>query len=300
MLRRKSGFTLIELLVVIAIIAVLIALLLPAVQQAREAARRSQCQNNLKQLSLAMHSYHDAVGYLPYAGYHWGYGGWLKLTLPGIDKGEILKKWNESIEYHVGTNLPLTISRISAHTCPSDTPTATWVATNMPNYNYAVNLGNTSVFRTTPLNGVTFGKAPFYYSDLGSAPKVYKFSDIKDGLSNTLLFGEVRQGQIPNDLRGLTWFGHHNGFTAHNGPNTSTPDYNSASWCPAAATTQPQWPCQAAGGANPMMLSSRSVHSGGVFVARCDGTVRFVSNNINLTTWRSLSTMQGSELLGNY
>jgi prepilin-type N-terminal cleavage/methylation domain-containing protein/prepilin-type processing-associated H-X9-DG protein len=301
---RKRGFTLIELLVVIAIIAVLIALLLPAVQQAREAARRTQCKNNLKQLGLAMHNYHDTLNRFPFAAHHWGYGGWVLFVMPYIDQAPLYNKWNHSTQYHVAPNVSLTLGRLSAHSCPSDTATATWVATGMPNYNYAVNVGNTSLARVSPLNGVTFLKAPFYYEESRTLPAIsYGIRDVVDGTSNTLMLSEVRNGIINNDLRGLTWFGRHCGFTTHNSPNTATPDYPEPGWCPAGAST-PDLPCVGQSGydtgATPASMSSRSRHTGGVQVTMCDGAVRFISNNIDLATWRALSSMQGGEIISEF
>ena len=142
--------------------------------------------------------------------------------------------------------------------------------------------------------------------DLGTAPAIRRMRDITDGTSNTLMLAEVRQGQIDDDLRGLTWFGHHNGFTANDGPNTSTPDYTSPSWCNTAAQNQsptvltPSQPSTGSSGANPMRLFSRSRHTGGVQVAHCDGSIRFVSNNINLTTWRNLSSTQDGQTIGDF
>lgn len=304
MSRRRTGFTLIELLVVIAIIAVLIALLLPAVQQAREAARRTQCKNNMKQLGLAMHNYHDTVNRFPFAAHHWGYGGWVLFVMPYIDQAPLYSKWDHNTLYYVAPNLSLTQGRLSAHSCPSDTATATWDPQRMPNYNYAVNLGNTSTARVSPLNGVTFSKAPFHYEENRAAPGIsYGIRDVIDGTSNTLMLAEVRNGIVNNDLRGLTWFGQHSGFTTHNSPNTATPDYPEAGWCPAGAST-PDLPCVGhsglATGATPANMSSRSRHTGGVQVTMCDGAVRFISNNIDLATWRALSTMQGNEIVGEF
>ena len=96
MTRRKSGFTLIELLVVIAVIGILIALLLPAVQQAREAARRSQCTNNLKQIGLAIHNYIDNHKTFPIGNWHSVFGTWLVAALPYVEQGQLFKRYVNS------------------------------------------------------------------------------------------------------------------------------------------------------------------------------------------------------------
>lgn len=184
---KKRAFTLIELLVVIAIIAVLIALLLPAVQQAREAARRTQCKNNIKQLGLAMHNYHDTYNRLP-CGAFTGIGGtdtagmvWLRSLLPNIDQANSFNQWNYAQDYYgaagatPNTNINIVRTLFPALLCPSDTPTKTW--NNAPNYNYAVNLGNTDSARTSPLNSVVFLPAPFTYN----SNVFYALRDIGDG-----------------------------------------------------------------------------------------------------------------------
>ncbi len=296
---KKNAFTLVELLVVIAIIGILIALLLPAVQSAREAARRMHCSNNLKQLGLAMHGYHTVHGSLPYAanGRHWG--SWVRAMLPYIEQQAMYDQYDEDTRYQVSPNVELIRNRIAAYTCPSDTATASWLDGRIPNYNYAVNLGNTSVWRTSPLNGVEFERAPFYNQNdpvIDNIP-TYSFSNIRDGTTNTLMLGEIRQGQNDNDLRGLTWFGPACGFTTHNGPNSPVPDYLDGGWCPSASQNLPDWPCQAATSSNPQNFSARSQHPGGVHVVLCDGSVHFVSDNIALETWRALSSMAGGELI---
>jgi prepilin-type N-terminal cleavage/methylation domain-containing protein len=131
---RRPGFTLIELLVVIAIIAVLIALLLPAVQSAREAARRAQCTNNLKQIGLAMHNYHDQQGSLPPGLKGCCWGTWLVFTLPFIEQQPLYNAWNSfgndqyetlgiqngSLRYDGQVNITVCSSRVNAYNCPSD------------------------------------------------------------------------------------------------------------------------------------------------------------------------------------
>src|SRR4051794_30399237 len=130
----RRGFTLIELLVVIAIIAVLIALLLPAVQAAREAARRSQCINNLKQIGLSMHNYESSNSSLPYGQKSCCWGTWILPTLPGMEQQSLYNAWNFTgdgkwsgsatmdaiFRYSGATNVTVSSARISSFMCPSD------------------------------------------------------------------------------------------------------------------------------------------------------------------------------------
>ena len=315
----RRGFTLIELLVVIAIIAVLIALLLPAVQQAREAARRTQCKNNLKQIGLAMHNFHDNNGSLPPGMGPYGccWGTWQVLVLGFLDQGNVLVKYenwggSDSVygdgpapqsggtfpRYGAAPNTTnVTARRYSAFTCPSDIPNAP-IGT-LTNHSYAANWGNTHYGQTTyPGSAVTFLKAPFGQAKdaaVGKRMQGEKLSSITDGTSNTFLMGEVRQGQ-GSDLRGFTWWGDASGFTTYEMPNSSVADrIYTAGYC----NNQPQQklPCAVSDAANPTRFSSRSNHTGGVHVGMCDGSVRFVSDNIDLTVWRGLSTSQGAEVV---
>ncbi|WP_237226405.1 DUF1559 domain-containing protein [Rubinisphaera sp. JC750] len=302
--KSRSAFTLIELLVVIAIIAILVALLLPAVQQAREAARRSSCKNNLKQLGIAMHNYHDVMSTLPMGAIKApniadaGTSGylWVRYILPYIEQAAIYDAWDENIPYHNGGNLPLIRTVIPGYLCPSDTATKTW--NNAPNYNYAVNYGNTTLERTSPHNGVDFKPSPFHYST-STTGKAYKLRDLTDGTTNTMLMAEIRQGPVNSDLRGLIWYTHHSGFTAHYPPNATNPDYLSGSFCQAASANMGM-PCAASSATNPRSFSARSRHKGGVQILLGDASVRFVSENIDLGTWRNLSTMQDGEVIGEF
>jgi len=301
---RRRGFTLIELLVVIAIIAILIALLLPAVQQAREAARRSQCNNNLKQIGLAMHNYHDVHNGFPVAQYGCCWGTWLVGIMPYIDQANLFNQYEHNRKYGVpsdtaryghSVNLPVTTTRLAVLTCPSDKDNRPF--SNITCHNYAANFGNTSYSQGT-VNGVTFKKAPFRLTSSGTPAKNQKFRDIKDGTSNTMLVAEVLQGD-GRDLRGFAWWGDASQFTTYLPPNSNLPDrIYSSYYC----NNQPDQnlPCDVSTSTNPTMFAARSSHEGGIQTVLCDGATRFISENIDLEVWRGLSTAKGGEILGEF
>ena len=303
--RTKKGFTLIELLVVIAIIAILIALLLPAVQQAREAARRTQCKNNLKQIGLAMHNYHDVNNGFPVAQYSCCWGTWIVGIMPYIDQANLYNRYEMNRKYGIpvdnaryghAANLPVTRTRLTALTCPSDIPNAP--ISNITSHSYAVNFGNTGYAQQATLSGVTFHDAPFVISGNNTPARNKKIRDIVDGTSTTILVSEVVQGS-GTDLRGFSWWGDASQFSTFLPPNSPAPDrIYSATYC----RNEPlqNRPCAVSTGANPTMFASRSMHEGGVQLTLCDGSGRFVSENIDLNVWRALSTSRGSEVIGEF
>jgi prepilin-type processing-associated H-X9-DG protein len=291
---------LVELLVVIAIIGVLVALLLPAVQAAREAARRMSCQNNLKQLALAMHNHHDAFLALPATMGEHGccWGTWQVSVLPYVEQKNISEKYvnwggddGSGPRYGAAPNTTnVTNHRFKAFSCPSDTNNTP--ISKMTNHNYAVNHGNTGGAQQATLNGVKFGQAPFARATVGK--KIGKrLAQVTDGTSQTIMAAEVRQGQ-GGDLRGFTWWGDAASFTAYLPPNSSQPD---VIYTPGYCKATPQNPpCTGTPTAtNPSMFASRSKHPGGVQLAMCDGSVRFMQNQVLINTWRALSTSEGSE-----
>ncbi len=327
MTRRPRAFTLIELLVVIAIIGVLIALLLPAVQSAREAARRAQCTNNLKQIGLGMHNYESTYNSLPpgIKGSIWG--TWLVFILPYVEQTNMYNAWNSfgnnsapmigvtsGITYGSLFNRTVTTSRINSYTCPSDMPNAP--LNGVTSHNVVVNFGNLHRFQESSFLGIPFGGAPFgdigsphtsipayYYLD-GNPSRfmVVNFSRITDGLSNSLMTSEViqGQGQTPGkfDLRGFGWWYGGAAFETFLGPNSTLPDQmEAASYCNTTTPLNP--PCIPVPGGDLTQITNaaRSRHPGGVNAGMCDGSVRFVKNTVNLFVWRSLGTIQGNEII---
>jgi prepilin-type N-terminal cleavage/methylation domain-containing protein/prepilin-type processing-associated H-X9-DG protein len=318
-LRRKVGFTLVELLVVIAIIGVLVSLLLPAVQTARESARRAQCSNNLKQIGLAMTQYADTYkGAFPVGEYSCCWGTWLVGLLPYIEQkalydqykffgavqnqaGNAISQTDATTRYGGSMNLPVTRLRIQAYICPSD------AAIDAPNlrsgitwHNYVANHGSTTLQRQatfgTLLNGQPnkYKGAPFIFvGSWNSNPQVVRYADVFDGLSNTLAFSETVQGHA-NDLRGFAWWNGGAHFEANLAPNSSQPDIlEDASYCVNTDSYNP--PCAGPTTANPTNIAARSRHPSGVMATMCDGSVRFIPNTINLDIWRAISTAAGRE-----
>lgn len=326
-MRSKSqAFTLVELLVVIAIIGILVGLLLPAVQAAREAARRMQCSNNLKQVSLAALNYESAYKKLPGGVGRYGccWGTWQVGILPYIEQTSLFSLYQNyggadhtGPRYATAVNLNnVTSKRIASLTCPSDTPNAP-IGGPPPvtSHNYAVNYGNTSYFQTAipttpPVNflgvpfaaytGSTSDDGPPTAADAVAFTRIYgknqSLAVITDGTNSTLMFAEVLQGRS-NDLRGFTWWGGASGIVTYLAPNSSSPDVITGGIC-VSTTANPRMPCTTSTTAiAPRMMAARSLHTGGVQAAFCDGHVSFISDTIDYINWNALGSAAGGEVV---
>jgi prepilin-type N-terminal cleavage/methylation domain-containing protein len=315
--KPKQAFTVVELLVVIAIVGMLVALLLPAVQSARESARRTQCHNHLKQVTLAMHNYADTYkSAFPVGEYGCCWGTWLVALLPYVEQKQLHDQYqffgaldalgghpDLATRYSGSLNLPVTRLQIKTYTCPSDQKSLNLdLRGGITYHNYVANHGNTTQKRLPELGSTStggpnrFGGAPFIYVGTSSAsPQVVRMAEMVDGLSNTLAFSETVQGQ-QGDLRGFAWWNGGAHFETNLAPNSSQPDVlESAGYCVSTARLNP--PCVGPTTANPENLAARSRHPRGVTAALCDGSVRFISNNVVLDTWRGISTANGGETL---
>ncbi|MDY3558023.1 DUF1559 domain-containing protein [Gemmata sp. JC673] len=323
---RTSGFTLIELLVVIAIIAILIGLLLPAVQKVREAAARMSCQNNLKQFAIALHSYHDARGTLP-PGRDANSFSAHAYILPYMEQDNVYKLIDFSVSYSPahpsGTpagNVTAAGSKVKSFVCPSD-PNASFPAAWAPT-NYRVNQGSQVLWglptTAAPNAGMPGPDGPFC---LNSATKL---TSISDGTSNTAMASEHQTGSFnagvvsPSNTFRL-------GQTSNIGakyPNNADEAYAMCEALTPAEMAQVNgmadvgapWiygyhsntiyfhvgppnsrSCMYPSGR--IGTAARSQHTGGVNVALCDGSVRFVANSIPLATWRAMGSMSGGEVV---
>ncbi len=309
---KRRGFTLIELLVVIAIIAVLIGLLLPAVQKVREASALSQCANNLKQIGIALHSYHNDQGTLPpgqwndfYTNqYPWCRGCWVQPILPYLEQANLYEVYvtggpsqlaannttggRALLQTHKDTIIktllcPSDPNSPKTHTIDTNTVSDGTTAMQGMHVNYVVCSGSTTYGTGLDLNGIFFVQSQT------------RFTDIKDGTSNTLMGSEicVSPDVTANDLRGRycnSWEGN-SWFSTVNPPNTSVPDaqnYETQS-IPQAPVTVTSTSSGAA------FLAARSYHSEVVNALLADGSVRTISNMVNATVYQALGSMSGGE-----
>lgn len=307
---KRSAFTLIELLVVIAIIAILISLLLPAVQQAREAARRSQCKNNLKQLGLATHMFHDTFRKFPYAASDYGDTEdlsdptdlpdttWLTghiQIMPFLEQDAIAQRWdpeepkNSTVDTDGDgfTNSMLVQMLVPSFLCPSMTLPTEPLADNRAPCSYIFSSGTPS---TSYLHYFTYYGVPEPAYNGAIIPRILdpnkstspsyqkktKMRDITDGTSNTFLMGETdfSPAGTPSDSYGSVWAFGYIGYT----------------WGTTFARLNRHDGSTSYG-------AFRSQHTGGSHFAMADGSVHFLSENINNDLYQSLSTRSGGELV---
>ena len=313
---RKRGFTLIELLVVIAIIAILVGLILPAVQKVREAAARMKCMNNLKQIGLALHNYHDANGKFPPGHDNNNFSAHVYI-LPYVEQGNVCNTMNMMMPYTDPSNALAMATRVKIFECPSDpainSVPAVWAPTN-----YRVNQGSGILWGLPTSTGVNAGlpapNGPFFFD---SATQI---TSITDGTSNTAMASESLVGSFnagvtsPNNTQRLGQsvglypstpdeayqmcqsVGYQN-LTYNGYPNTGAP------WIYGYHSTTIYFHVGPPNSSSCMYPSgrigtaARSMHTNGVNLAMCDGSVRFVNNSIQLPAWRAMGTMAGGEVV---
>ncbi|QDS86927.1 putative major pilin subunit [Rosistilla ulvae] len=297
---QRRGFTLVELLVVIAIIGILVGLLLPAVQAAREAARRMSCTNNLKQIGLALHNYHDTYQKLPpglidhsssqsSAKAGWG---WSVFILPAIEQSPLfdaLEVNTKSLDEHRGSTTETvttvqTTTPLSVFECPSDPgPSINTKRGGHAKTNYVGVFG--SGFSTSSAGGGYHDSnaKSSQFNGLFAGNSKVRFRDILDGLSNTFAVGEV---ESLNKNAGV-WVGNY-------GPNRWGGVYFDArigTLINATSGTNPSWASTA---------NFSSFHPGGAHFVKADGSVGFITENIDGRTYENLASRNDGKVIGEY
>jgi prepilin-type N-terminal cleavage/methylation domain-containing protein len=333
---QMRAFTLIELLVVIAIIAVLIALLLPAVQQAREAARRSQCKNNLKQIGLALHNYHDTVGMFPAAMYWkdpttgahvgaytggsgagcWPYmtHSWLVALLPAIEQAPLYNQYNFNVSSTHTNNANVVNKTIPVFMCPSDAYSN--------NSNQMIDMGGSWARGNYAASGsgaasVMTDRPNISNNDLGLM--VFngnsRISSVLDGTSNTVAVWEIRAGATTKDPRGVWANGRvGGGVTAlclNPDPSHGTGDCfginegnhdNGDDIYSTGGNDSTNLIALGMGGypGGDGQSGPKSLHTGGVHVLMTDGAVRFVSQNLSGLIHRRLIAIADGQVVSEF
>lgn len=294
--RRARGFTLIELLVVIAIIAVLVALLLPAVQRAREAARRTGCRNNLKQIGLGLHNYLSSFNVFPPgstslidngvwssnpAQYH--LHSWASLVLPNLDQANLYNLVNYNVGALDRTNLTAASKILSVYRCPSYVGNE---YSKEPKYlelapNYAIR-NYVAIGATTVGNLWKKPDGAIYWAS------TTRMSDITDGSSSTILIAETREENASVWIDGGTASLTSRRYDDGNAPSYAAPDI--------AINYTPYY--NSAGQGIDCLWAASSLHSGGALHLFADGSVKFLSQHIDAGVYDALVTRAGSEIIG--